>query len=43
MVNPHILEKAGIDPEEYSGFDVGIGVKYFAMASKQMQSHSIER
>jgi len=31
MVDPAVLEKAGIDPEEYSGFAAGFGVERFAM------------
>ena len=31
MVDPRVLEKAGIDPEEYSGFAAGFGVERFAM------------
>jgi len=31
MVDPKVLEMAGIDPEEYSGFAAGFGVERFAM------------
>lgn len=31
MVDPRVLEKAGIDPEEYGGFAAGFGVERFAM------------
>jgi phenylalanyl-tRNA synthetase alpha chain len=31
MVDPAVLEKAGIDPNEYSGFAAGFGVERFAM------------
>lgn len=31
MVDPRVLEMAGIDPEEYSGFAAGFGVERFAM------------
>ena len=31
MVDPNVLEMAGIDPEEYSGFAAGFGVERFAM------------
>jgi phenylalanyl-tRNA synthetase alpha chain len=31
MVDPAVLEMAGIDPEEYSGFAAGFGVERFAM------------
>ncbi|CAJ1931548.1 unnamed protein product [Cylindrotheca closterium] len=31
MVDPRVLEKAGIDPEEYTGFAAGFGVERFAM------------
>lgn len=31
MVDPRVLEKNGIDPEEYSGFAAGFGVERFAM------------
>jgi len=31
MVDPRVLEKAGIDPEEYSGFAAGFGLERFAM------------
>jgi phenylalanyl-tRNA synthetase alpha chain len=31
MVDPNVLEKAGIDPNEYSGFAAGFGVERFAM------------
>ena len=31
MVNPHVLEMCGYDPEEYSGFAFGIGIERVAM------------
>ncbi|KAL7572978.1 hypothetical protein ACA910_007477 [Epithemia clementina (nom. ined.)] len=31
MVDPAVLEKAGIDPEEYGGFAAGFGIERFAM------------
>lgn len=31
MVDPAVLEMAGIDPDEYSGFAAGFGVERFAM------------
>lgn len=31
MVDPRVLEMAGIDPDEYSGFAAGFGVERFAM------------
>lgn len=31
MVDPRVLEKAGIDPTKYSGFAAGFGVERFAM------------
>lgn len=31
MVDPRVLEKAGVDPEEYTGFAAGFGVERFAM------------
>jgi methionine--tRNA ligase beta chain len=31
MVDPRVLEKAGIDPNKYSGFAAGFGVERFAM------------
>ncbi|CAN0390145.1 unnamed protein product, partial [Ectocarpus fasciculatus] len=31
MVDPRVLEMAGVDPEEYSGFAAGFGVERFAM------------
>eukprot|EP00428_Durinskia_dybowskii_P042690 CAMPEP_0170270554 /NCGR_PEP_ID=MMETSP0116_2-20130129/35222_1 /TAXON_ID=400756 /ORGANISM="Durinskia baltica, Strain CSIRO CS-38" /LENGTH=634 /DNA_ID=CAMNT_0010521747 /DNA_START=81 /DNA_END=1985 /DNA_ORIENTATION=+ len=31
MVDPRVLEMAGIDPEKYSGFAAGFGVERFAM------------
>lgn len=31
MVDPRVLEKAGIDPKEYGGFAAGFGVERFAM------------
>ena len=31
MVHPNVLEMAGFDPEEYSGFAFGMGVERIAM------------
>ena len=31
MVNPHVLEMCGIDPERYTGFAFGIGLDRLAM------------
>ena len=31
MVHPHVLEMAGIDPKEYSGFAFGIGLERIAL------------
>lgn len=31
MVDPNVLEMAGVDPNEYSGFAAGFGVERFAM------------
>jgi phenylalanyl-tRNA synthetase alpha chain len=31
MVDPAVLEMAGLDPEEYSGFAAGFGIERFAM------------
>ena len=31
MVNPHVLEMCGIDPNEYSGFAFGIGIERITM------------
>ena len=31
MVNPHVLEMCGYDPDEYSGFAFGIGIERVAM------------
>ncbi len=31
MVHPKVLESAGVDPNEYSGFAFGLGVERFAM------------
>ena len=31
MVHPKVLERGGIDPEEYSGFAFGLGVERLAM------------
>ncbi|KAL3904850.1 MAG: hypothetical protein SGARI_004732, partial [Bacillariaceae sp.] len=37
MVDPRVLEKAGIDPNEYSGFAAGFGVERFAMIIHQIK------
>ena len=37
MVDPRVLEKAGIDPEKYSGFAAGFGVERFAMIIHQIK------
>ncbi|MFT7436475.1 MAG: phenylalanyl-tRNA synthetase alpha chain [Psychromonas sp.] len=31
MVDPNVLESAGIDPEEYTGFAFGMGIERIAM------------
>ena len=31
MVNPKVLQNAGIDPEKYTGFAFGLGVDRMAM------------
>ena len=31
MVHPHVLEMAGIDPDEYSGFAFGVGLERLAL------------
>ena len=31
MVHPNVLRNAGIDPNEYSGFAVGMGVERLTM------------
>jgi phenylalanyl-tRNA synthetase alpha chain len=36
MVDPNVLEMAGLDPEEYSGFAAGFGVERFAMVIHQI-------
>jgi phenylalanyl-tRNA synthetase alpha chain len=36
MVDPRVLEKAGIDPEEYGGFAAGFGLERFAMVMHQI-------
>jgi phenylalanyl-tRNA synthetase alpha chain len=36
MVDPNVLEMAGIDPEEFSGFAAGFGVERFAMVIHQI-------
>ena len=36
MVDPNVLEMAGIDPNEYSGFAAGFGVERFAMVIHQI-------
>ena len=36
MVDPNVLEMAGIDPEKYSGFAAGFGVERFAMVIHQI-------
>mmetsp|Transcript_25228 Transcript_25228/g.39046 ORF Transcript_25228/g.39046 Transcript_25228/m.39046 type:complete len:660 (-) Transcript_25228:121-2100(-) len=37
MVDPAVLEMAGIDPEKYSGFAAGFGAERFAMVIHQIQ------
>lgn len=37
MVDPRVLEKAGVDPEEYTGFAAGFGVERFAMVLFEVQ------
>lgn len=36
MVHPSVLEQAGIDPDEYSGFAFGLGIDRFAMLHYQI-------
>lgn len=36
MVNPAVLESAGIDPEKYQGFAAGFGVERFAMVMHEI-------
>jgi phenylalanyl-tRNA synthetase alpha chain len=36
MVDPNVLEMAGIDPEEFTGFAAGFGVERFAMVINQI-------
>ena len=36
MVDPNVLEMAGIDPNEYTGFAAGFGVERFAMVIHQI-------
>ena len=31
MVHPEIIQAAGLDPEQYTGFAFGMGVERFAM------------
>jgi phenylalanyl-tRNA synthetase alpha chain len=31
MVNRHVLEGCGVDPDEYSGFAFGMGIERIAM------------
>ena len=31
MVHPNVLESAGVDPEEFTGYAFGIGVERLAM------------
>jgi phenylalanyl-tRNA synthetase alpha chain len=31
MVDPNVLQMAGIDPEKYSGFAAGLGLDRFTM------------
>ncbi|CAM9149040.1 unnamed protein product, partial [Scytosiphon promiscuus] len=37
MVDPRVLEMAGVDPEEYTGFAAGFGVERFAMVLFEVQ------
>jgi phenylalanyl-tRNA synthetase alpha chain len=37
MVDPNVLELAGIDPNEYTGFAAGFGVERFAMVIHQIK------
>ncbi|MFP4311489.1 MAG: phenylalanine--tRNA ligase subunit alpha [Nitriliruptoraceae bacterium] len=37
MVDPHVLELCGIDPERYSGFAFGIGIERVAMLRHHVQ------
>jgi phenylalanyl-tRNA synthetase alpha chain len=36
MVDPNVLQMAGIDPEEYTGFAAGFGIERFAMVIHQI-------
>lgn len=36
MVDPHVLQNAGIDPEKYSGFAFGMGIERIAMLLYQI-------
>lgn len=36
MVDPRVLRKAGVDPDEYAGFAAGFGVERFAMIIHQI-------
>ena len=36
MVDPNVLQMAGIDPDEYTGFAAGFGVERFAMVIHQI-------
>jgi len=36
MVDPRVLEKAGIDPDEFQGFAAGFGIERFAMVIHQI-------
>ena len=31
MVHPHVFERCGIDPEEYTGFAFGVGLERIAL------------
>lgn len=37
MVDPRVLVKAGVDPDEYTGFAAGFGVERFAMVLFEVQ------
>lgn len=37
MVDPNVLEMAGVDPDDYSGFAAGFGVERFAMVTYQIK------
>ena len=44
MVHPNVLRNVGIDPNEYSGFAVGMGVERLTMlpTTSQIYVHSLK-